>query len=296
MLCIIIKVYFFSSRQILSTIHSVEVLLVETDLQRLDYRITPEGIFQLTRKLYQSYLWLFNIFSAWLDIFAILFLTYPPILITYVPFLLTSRLFLGHNTTSKQALLSSDLILYHPDWDAEFHVHTDASKHRCGAMLTQMHNGILRLIKRNIVGLLLTKKYLLLNGLLNVFVHNLLAKNGSSQCPSGWPDVTFRDIYLYLIHTPESSLVNNGKVINLLMFTSKYHILISCWISFCTYSDPIQEFSLTDSCNEVVFPTFRSDTIFEIKSTFLSLNRYIVSGQVQKIHDDIWICHLLASI
>lgn len=28
--------------------------------------------------------------------------------------------------------------------------------------------------------------------------------NGWSESPSGWPDITFGDIYIYLIHTPGS--------------------------------------------------------------------------------------------
>ena len=47
----------------------------------------------------------------------------------------------------KQALLSSDLILHHPDWNGDFQVHTDASKHGCGAMLAQDHHGTLKPVR-----------------------------------------------------------------------------------------------------------------------------------------------------
>ena len=38
-------------------------------------------------------------------------------------------------------------MLYHPDWNSPFELHTDASKHGIGAMLAQWHNGKLRLVK-----------------------------------------------------------------------------------------------------------------------------------------------------
>ena len=47
----------------------------------------------------------------------------------------------------KSALLSKEIILYHPDWDGDFQVHTDASKAGCGAMLAQQHNGTLRPVR-----------------------------------------------------------------------------------------------------------------------------------------------------
>ena len=47
----------------------------------------------------------------------------------------------------KSALLSKEIILFHPDWDSEFQVHTDASKIGCGAMLAQRHNGVLRPVR-----------------------------------------------------------------------------------------------------------------------------------------------------
>ena len=44
-------------------------------------------------------------------------------------------------TDLKQALLSPDTMLYHPNWHSPFELHTDASKYGVGAMLAQMHNG-----------------------------------------------------------------------------------------------------------------------------------------------------------
>ena len=41
----------------------------------------------------------------------------------------------------KDALTSPDTMLFHPDWNAPFEVHTDSSKHGCGAMLSQWHRG-----------------------------------------------------------------------------------------------------------------------------------------------------------
>ena len=50
-------------------------------------------------------------------------------------------------TDLKDALLSPDTMLYHPDWKSPFELHTDASKHGIGAMLAQWHNGKLRPVK-----------------------------------------------------------------------------------------------------------------------------------------------------
>ena len=35
------------------------------------------------------------------------------------------------------AVTSSDVMLYHPDWNSLFELHVDASKLGCGAMLAQ---------------------------------------------------------------------------------------------------------------------------------------------------------------
>ena len=47
----------------------------------------------------------------------------------------------------KSALLSPDIMLYHPNWESSFEVHTDASKKGCGAMLPQRQNDSLRPVR-----------------------------------------------------------------------------------------------------------------------------------------------------
>ena len=47
----------------------------------------------------------------------------------------------------KTALVSPDLMLYHPDFDKPFEVHTDASKYSTGAMLAQWHDNELRPVR-----------------------------------------------------------------------------------------------------------------------------------------------------
>ena len=47
----------------------------------------------------------------------------------------------------KSALLSPDIMLYHPNWESSFEVQTDASKKGCGAMLAQRQNGSLRPVR-----------------------------------------------------------------------------------------------------------------------------------------------------
>ena len=47
----------------------------------------------------------------------------------------------------KDALISPDTMLYHPDWRSPFELDTDASKHGIGAMLAQWHAGVLRPVK-----------------------------------------------------------------------------------------------------------------------------------------------------
>ena len=44
----------------------------------------------------------------------------------------------------KQAITASDVMLFHPDSNAQFELHMDASKLECGAMLAREKNGILR--------------------------------------------------------------------------------------------------------------------------------------------------------
>ena len=47
----------------------------------------------------------------------------------------------------KDSLISPDTMLYLPDWNSSFELHTDASKHGIGAMLAQWHAGVLRPVK-----------------------------------------------------------------------------------------------------------------------------------------------------
>ena len=47
----------------------------------------------------------------------------------------------------KDALISPDTMLYHSDWNSPFELHSDASKHGIGAMLSQCHEGALRPVK-----------------------------------------------------------------------------------------------------------------------------------------------------
>ena len=47
----------------------------------------------------------------------------------------------------KQAITGSDVMLFHPDWNAQFELHVDASKLGCGAMLAQEKDGILRPVR-----------------------------------------------------------------------------------------------------------------------------------------------------
>ena len=47
----------------------------------------------------------------------------------------------------KHALTSPDNMLHHPDFTKPFEVHSDASKHGCGAMLGQVADGKLRPVK-----------------------------------------------------------------------------------------------------------------------------------------------------
>ena len=71
-------------------------------------------------------------------------------------------------TDLKQALLSPETMLYHPDWHSPFELHTDTSKHGVGAMLAQciMANSIqlnlhlAHLPPLNHIGLQLTKSCL----------------------------------------------------------------------------------------------------------------------------------------
>lgn len=47
----------------------------------------------------------------------------------------------------KQAITGPDVMLFHPDWNAQFELHVDASKLGCGAMLAQEKNGVLRPVR-----------------------------------------------------------------------------------------------------------------------------------------------------
>ena len=47
----------------------------------------------------------------------------------------------------KNALVSPDVMLYHPNWNAPFEVHTDTSKLGCGVVFRQKFQGNLRQVK-----------------------------------------------------------------------------------------------------------------------------------------------------
>ena len=47
----------------------------------------------------------------------------------------------------KQAITGPDVMLFHPDWNAQFELHVDASKLGCGAMLAKEKNGVLRPVR-----------------------------------------------------------------------------------------------------------------------------------------------------
>lgn len=47
----------------------------------------------------------------------------------------------------KQAIISPNVMLHHPDWDSPFELHVDVSKHTYGAMLAQGKDGILRPVR-----------------------------------------------------------------------------------------------------------------------------------------------------
>ena len=50
--------------------------------------------------------------------------------------LLSGQMLMMQNfVISKMALISPDTMLYHPDWNSPFELHTDASKHGIGPML-----------------------------------------------------------------------------------------------------------------------------------------------------------------
>jgi len=47
----------------------------------------------------------------------------------------------------KQAITRPDVMLFHPDWNAQFESHVDASKLGCGAMLAQEKDGVLHPVR-----------------------------------------------------------------------------------------------------------------------------------------------------
>ena len=49
----------------------------------------------------------------------------------------------GVSFQQKQAITGPDVMLFHPDWNAPFELHIDATKLGCGAMLVQEKDGIL---------------------------------------------------------------------------------------------------------------------------------------------------------
>ena len=61
------------------------------------------------------------------------------LLLKGIPFVWTSNYEVEFQDL-KTALVSPNLMLYHPDFDKPFEVHTDVSKYGTGAMLAQWHD------------------------------------------------------------------------------------------------------------------------------------------------------------
>ena len=130
------------------------------DLEILGHRVTPLGWFPTSKgteaisamprphnvSSVKRFLGMVNYFRDYVHNMASRTKHLRPLLCKGTPFVWTDAHEAEFNDL-KDALLSPDTMLYHPNWNSPFELHTDASKHGIGAMLAQWHHGKLRPVK-----------------------------------------------------------------------------------------------------------------------------------------------------